>query len=98
MPSMESDLRGAISGAIANSLDSQIISGSGASPNLSGLIHQATDVAAESNEATFANTVALLAGEVDGKHANSWADLRVLIGTATFAKLASLFVISPTAM
>ena len=44
MPSMERDLRQAIAAAMADNLDSQVINGSGAGANLSGLFHQADDV------------------------------------------------------
>ena len=39
LPSMESDLRNAISARMADVLDSQVIGGSGAGANLSGLLH-----------------------------------------------------------
>ena len=91
MPSMEQDLRMGISGAMADNLDDQVIGGSGASPNLDGLLKQATDVAASGAVETFATGVARFAALVDGKHANGWGDIRALIGTATFAKYAALF-------
>ena len=91
MPSMEQDLRMGISGAMADNLDDQVIGGSGASPNLDGLLNQATDVAAAGAVETFATGVARFAALVDGKHANGWGDIRALIGTATFAKYAALF-------
>ena len=91
MPSMESDLRTAISAKLAESLDTQVISGSGGAPNLSGLFKQATDVAAATATETFATGVARFAALVDGNHANGWGDIRGLIGTDTFAMFAGLF-------
>lgn len=91
LPSMETDLRTAISGSVADNLDSQIVNGSGAGANLSGLFHQATDVAVAGDTEDFAKGVARFAALVDGKHANGFGDIRALIGTATFARYAGQF-------
>ena len=53
MPSMEEDLRRGIASAMADSLDGQVIGGSGTAPNLSGLFHQADDVAVDGTTETF---------------------------------------------
>ena len=90
-PSMEADLRRGISGAMADSLDSQVIDGDGSSPNLSGLFHQATDVAIAGAVETFATAIERFAGLVDGKHASGFGDIRALIGVSTFAKYAAIF-------
>ena len=91
LASMERDLRQAIAASMANSLDAQVINGSGASPNLSGLFHQATDEAADGTTETFATAIERFAGLVDGTHANAWGDIRAIIGVATFAKYAAIF-------
>lgn len=90
-PSMESDLRRAIGRAIADSMDRRAINGEGTAPNLSGLFSVATDVSAASAVETFATGVARIAALVDGTHANGWGDIRLLIGSDTFALYASLF-------
>ena len=92
LPSMEGDLRTAIGAAMADNLDSQVVNGSGVSPNLSGLFNQATDVNAAAAVEDFETGVARFAGLIDGTHANGWGDVRVLIGTSTFAKYAGLFM------
>ena len=91
MPSMERDLRAAISGSMSNALDGQVINGNGTSPNLSGLFKQATDVNAAGTLETFATGVSRFAALVDGTHANGWGDIRALIGTKTFELYAALF-------
>ena len=90
-PSMENDLRGALTRAVVNQYDAQVIGGNGTSPNLAGLFHTATDVTAESTKATFASGLALFAALVDGTHARSFSDIRAIAGTDTFAFFASLF-------
>ena len=91
LPSMETDLRRGITSAMADSLDAQVIGGSGAAPNLSGLFHQATDVAVDADTETFASAIERYAGVVDGKHANGFGDIYALIGVNTFAKYAAIF-------
>ena len=91
MPSMETDLRGAIGAQMGQALDAQVIAGDGTAPNLSGLFKQATDVNAAGAVETFATGVARFAALVEGKHANGWGDIQALIGTDTFALYAGLF-------
>ena len=57
MPSMESDLRRGIASAMADSLDSQVIGGSGAGANLDGLFNQATDVNIAGATETFGTAI-----------------------------------------
>ena len=91
LPSMETDLRQGIASAMADSLDGQVINGSGAGANLSGLFHQATDQAIAGATETFSTAIERYAGVVDGKHANGFGDVRALIGVDTFAKYAAIF-------
>ena len=91
LPSLDDDLRPAQAGAVTDNVDDQLIDGNGVAPNLSGLFHQATDVAAASAVETFATGVARFAALIDGKHANGWGDLRIAIGPSTFALYAGLF-------
>ena len=88
---MEEDLRRGIASAMADSLDGQVIGGSGTAPNLSGLFHQADDVAVDGTTETFGTAIERFAGVVDGKHANGFGDIRALIGVNTFAKYAAIF-------
>ena len=91
MDSIETDLRRALADAMSDELDNQVIAGNGTDPNLAGLFNGATDVAADGTTVTFATGVSTYAAMVDGKHAYSFGDLRGVIGSATFAKFASVF-------
>ena len=91
LPSMENDLRTAISARMADSLDAQVIGGDGSGANLDGLFNQATAVGVASDTETFTSAIVRLAGLVDGKHANGFGDIRALIGVQTFAKFAAIF-------
>ena len=91
MPSMERDLRLGIASAMADSLDGQVINGSGGGANLAGLFSVATDVAVAGATETFSTAIVRFAGVVDGKHAHGFGDVRALIGVATFAKYAAIF-------
>ena len=91
MPSIEDSLGGAIGEAIAVATDEQVMTGNGSGANLTGLFDIATDVAIETATETYATGVARFAALVDGRYANSMADLRAVIGTDTYAAYASLF-------
>lgn len=88
---LERDLRTAISSAMADALDAQVLNGDGQDEELSSLFHQATNVNVASAVETFQSGVGRFAALVDGKHAHGWGDIRALIGTATFAKYATLY-------
>ena len=90
-PSMETDLRMGLSGAMSDALDDQGLTGDGSGANMSGLFNQAGDVAVAGSVETFASGIARFAALVDGHYAYSWSDLRAVIGTATFAKYAGTF-------
>ena len=91
MPSMERDLRQGIAAAMANNLDAQVINGSGAGANLSGLFKQADDMNIAGATETFSTAIQRFAATVDGLHAIGFKDIRALIGVATFAKYTSIF-------
>lgn len=91
LPSMESDLTGAVTSQMSHQMDVQVLTGDGMGANLSGLFAQATDVAVASGRETFATGVARFGALVDGLHATGWGDVRALIGTETFAAYAALF-------
>ena len=92
MPSMERDLRQGIAAAMANNLDAQVINGSGAGANLSGLFKQADDMNIAGATETFSTAIQRFAATVDGlQHAIGFKDIRALIGVATFAKYTAIF-------
>ena len=88
-PQLEDALSESIRGALSNELDEETFNG--AAGGLNGLFTQATDVAAASAVETFATGVARFAALVDGRYAYSLADVRAVIGSATFAHYAGLF-------
>ena len=90
-PSLETDLRMALSGALTNTLDAQVIAGDGTDPNLTGLFSVATDKSAEGSKATFETGSALFLSLVDGHYSYGPADLRAIIGSATYGVLSGLF-------
>ena len=88
---MEESLRMAITESASDALDAQVFTGNGTAPNLNGLFKVATDVSAASAVETFATGVGRFAGVVDGRYANSMADLRAVIGVSTYKLYAGLF-------
>ncbi|MYN64010.1 MAG: hypothetical protein F4X11_03145 [Acidobacteria bacterium] len=89
-PDLDRDLRSVTMAALSDGLDNYVFANA-----TSDLFTQATDVTAESNTLTWASYITLVSALVDGdKHVRGYGDIRMLLGTATFAKLAATF---PTA-
>ncbi len=90
-------LRQALQMKLSDSLDNQIINGNGTAPNLSGLLHQLTDPAANpSAVVTWTSASETLAAYVDGLWAMSLRELSVVAGVATYQKLAATFQVPTT--
>ena len=85
MAGMGDALREALQGGMADKLDSEIIQGTNGLLNGTILANHA-----ESAASTYANYVAkLLYGRVDGRYAGDLADIRVVMGSATFGNAAT---------
>lgn len=92
---MEPALRGDLRMALQEKMDSEIVNGAGGADEIKGLLAVAAnggladvaDPAAVVNAARLVDTYAAL---VDGRYAKAQADIRMAIGAATFAKVASL--------
>ena len=95
LPSLETDMRRALRDRLNDVLDSQIVTGNGTAPNLSGLFNQATDVAVASTLVTWAAWNGKLVGLVDGTYASSLKDVIGVFGTDTYEKLDSMFLENP---
>ena len=86
MIGMEESLRDDLGRSMRDQYDSQILNGSGTAPNLEGLLHQLADPSTPS-----AGLVAVSSGAIDGLYAYECADVKSLIGTATYVLAASTF-------
>ena len=89
MPTLESALTEAIQGSLSNELDESVFNGG--SGELNGLFTQATAVSAATAAETFATGVGRFAELVDGRHAYDLKDVRIVIGSKTFARYAGQF-------
>lgn len=92
---MEAALRGDLSMVMQESMDNQILNGTGVAPNVDGLLATAAnggldDVANPGAVVTAATLIDTYAALVDGRYAKTQGAVRVAIGAATYAKLASL--------
>lgn len=81
-PALEQTLMESIRRSISNEVDKELIG---------DLFTAAADVTAESSTVTFASGMALFASLVDGEHANSYGDVRAIIGSKTFASFDSKY-------
>ena len=89
MPSMESALSESMQGSLSNELDEQTFNGGAG--ELDGLFTQATAVTAATAIETYSTGIKRFAELVDGRHAYTLKDLRVVVGSKTFALYAGLF-------
>lgn len=97
---LESALRGDLTAGLSDALDKQIVGAGDA--EVRGFLATAAngglpDKAVPSDLVTFQTSVAEVAGAVDGLYAGDEGDLAWVIGTATYTKLAGLFVETMTA-
>lgn len=88
--SLERVLRADLRAAISDAMDAQIISGNGTAPNLSGLTKALTAPDDPNAVTDWAAYYAAFTGTVDGKHAQSLRDLRVVVGATTWTYAESL--------
>ena len=90
-PALESDLTMALSGALGNEFDEELVNGDNTSGSLNGLFQQATDVAADGTTDTFALGLAAFSALVDGHYAYGMEDLTGVVGSKTFAAYMALY-------
>ena len=89
-PSLTDDLDRALASSLSSKLDQAILTADGVAPNLSSLLHQATDVGVASAVETFSTGVSRFAALVDGLHAVDWGSIRSIIGVDTFSLYSGL--------
>ena len=94
-PPMESALRSALVGSAGNAIDDEVFNGAASDfttdGEIRGLFAQATDVSIAGATETFGTGIARYAALVDGEYAYGYNDLRLVLGSATFAQYAGLF-------
>ncbi len=79
-------LRENLAGAIGDGLDRQALNKTG-----EGLLDFGSDPTAATGAETFARYRTAAYGRVDGRYANSIADVRLLVGSETYAHMASVY-------
>ena len=90
-PELENVLLETMQGAMSNELDGQVVNGTNASGDLNGLFQQATDVTVDGDVEAYISGITRFAELIDGTHAYSLADVRALIGPATYGKFMSVY-------
>ena len=87
----ESSLREALSAKLSDSLDNQIINGSGSGANLNGLINQLTAPTAQGAEVTWSSASDVVAAFIDGLWATMLSEISVVLNPEGYRKLATTF-------
>ncbi len=90
-PELEPALRRDIPRSIANTLDDQLLKGTGSAPELKSLFSQLTDPTADTDTEGFGTFISTVVGQIDGVHAYSVKDLYALVGKKTYEVMAGLF-------
>ena len=93
-PQLENALRQDIPRSIANTFDQQLLSGSGAAPQLKSLLSILGDPAASTAVETFATFISTITGLVDGLFAYELKDLKALVGMKTYEKMTEIFAMN----
>ena len=91
LPGMESSLQGALASLIASQVDETVVTGKASNPDFDGLFDLATDVARPSADQNYGAVRSAILGHVDGQYAYGPGDLRVAIGSFSYAKLEGLY-------
>ena len=88
---MEDALRLDLAGAIEAARDAAIIAGDGTAPNVNGFLSELADPTNPSAVAAFADYASARASLVDGKHAMSEDDIRLVVGKHTYRHAAGIY-------
>ena len=93
LPGLEDALRSDLAGALGERIDWMVVNGSGAAGQPSGLLHALDDPAAATYATVTNYTMGLetVVQTVDGRYARNLRELRVLVGSGTYAKFAAVF-------
>ena len=99
LPSLETTLRQNLGRVLSDALDNQLLNGDNTGAELNGLLEQLTDPAAPAaNVETFARYNVALSSHIDGLHAMTQADIRVLVGPDTLRHMAATFATNDDSM
>ena len=93
---LEASLRRNLTDVLSDQLDEQLLNGTASGDGtVHGLLAQLADPSASSpasGNPTVASYLAPLADAIEGKLANTEMDVAVLVGTATYTKMATMFI------
>ena len=94
----EAVLRRDLSAVLSDAIDDQIINGNGTAPNVSGFLHELPAVSRPSAADTFASYISKFTGAVDGLNAFTLADLRSVMGAASYGHMCIVNIVGPIAI
>ena len=91
-PNFEAALRENLSLVLSDALDTQLLTGNGTAPNLSGILRRLTDPSAPvAGVETFDRFVATFAGGIDGLWASRMSEVGIVCGPDTYRLSAKTF-------
>ena len=91
LKNFEAILRRDLAAVLSDAMDNQIINGDGTAPNVSGFLHELTAVTRPAAADTFASYISKFTGAVDGLNAFTLADLRSVMGAASYSHMYGVY-------
>ena len=87
----EEALRANLQEVLSDALDTQLLTGSGTSPNITGLMKQLTAATDPTKVATFESFAGSMASGIDGKFSSRLQDVKALVNAEVYRLLATTF-------
>lgn len=87
----EAALRANLQEVLSDTLDTQLLTGNGTSPNISGLMNQLAAVTDPADVVDFASFASDMASGIDGKWAARLSDVKMLVNALVYRKLATSY-------
>ena len=91
LKNFEAILRRDLAAVLSDAMDNQVVNGDGSEPNVSCFLNELPAVTRPSAADTFASYLSKFTGAVDGLNAYTLADLRAVMGAATFNHMYSQY-------
>ena len=94
VPGLEMAIANDTLSAVNDLVSGSLLEGDGAAPNVAGFFSRVAEPADPGARLGLANVLQWPAGSVDGIYAGSEEDISILVGTETYAYMATLFFVS----
>ena len=91
LKNFEAILRRDLAAVLSDAMDDQVVNGNGTAPNVSGFLNELPAVTRPAAADTFASYISKFTGAVDGLNAFTLADLRSVMGAASYSHMYAVY-------